>query len=497
MNRQLLRLSVLSMVLLAVLIGATTYWQSWAGADLANRQDNAVEAVAQLQIHRGRILASNGQVLAWSTPHRKKGLTIYSRHYPTNGLFSQIVGYATSGDNQVGLEQSYDDYLTGANTNLSNVLQSTLDRLGGETVHGDDVYLTVKPALQALALHDLAGRCGAVVAMNPKTGAIYAMASSPTYNQNLIEQPSGFGKIKHVKGSCGDASALVDNATAGLYPPGSTFKLVTASAALDTGIYKPTSPFYDPGYCIDYGKPVYNASAPDSPGGHEAYGNVDLSEALEHSINAVFCKVGEHIGAARILEYAKRYGFYAPPPLDLPPDESQASGLYNHGKLWYPKDPDTQVDSGRLAFGQERMLVTPLQMALVASTIADGGAEPKPYLVQKIVAHDGSTVAKTSPQVLGHPIKPSTAAELNQMMQLVVQGGTGTNAQIPGVEVAGKTGTAEIGLGDVYDAWFVCFAPANHPKIAVAVAVEKQPNGFGGSVAAPIAKDILEKLLGG
>jgi penicillin-binding protein A len=332
--------------------------------------------------------------------------------------------------------------------------------------------------------------------LDAKTGAVYAMASSPTYDPNLIEQPNGYAKIGRIKGSCGDASALLNNATQGLYTPGSTFKLVTAAAALDTGAYTPRSQFYDPGYCTEYGQKVFNSSAPDAPSAHEAFGNVDLSTALQHSINAVFCKIGMHLGAETILDYAKRFGFYSLPPLDLPPSTINASGLYKNGKPWFPKDPATQVDPGRLAFGQERMLTTPLQMALVAATIANGGAQPKPYLVQKIVAHDGSTVAKTTPQILGHPIKPQTAAELNQMMQLVVQSGTGTAAQIPGVPVAGKTGTAETSIPHVYNAWFVSFAPANNPRYVVAVVVEKQPNGFGGSIAAPIAKTILEKLLG-
>jgi peptidoglycan glycosyltransferase len=144
------------------------------------------------------------------------------------------------------------------------------------------------------------------------------------------------------------------------------------------------------------------------------------------------------------------------------------------------------------------MLATPLQMGLVAATIANKGVEPKPYLVQKVVTPGGSTVVKTSPQMLGRVIKPQTAAELNQMMQLVVQGGTAANVGFPtDLRVAGKTGTAELGLGTVYDSWFVCFAPANNPRYVVSVVVEKQPNGFGATVAAPIAKAILEKLFAG
>jgi penicillin-binding protein A len=499
MNKQLLHVSVVSLVLLAVLIVSTTYWQTWAVGDLADRQDNAVALVSRLTVDRGKILGAGGAVLATNRKRRQHGLTIFTRHYPRADLAPQVIGYSTTAGTRTGLEESLDDYLTGANTNLSNTLKDTLNRLGGQTVHGDNVILTLRPAIQQLALQELAGRCGAVVAMDAKTGAIYAMASSPTYNANQILQPRGFGKILKIRGSCGDASALQNNATQGLYTPGSTFKLVTASAALDSGAYTPSSRFYDPGYCVEYGKKVFNSSAPDSPGGHEAFGSVDFSQALEHSINAVFCKIGMHLGAGKILDYAKRYGFYSQPPLDLPPSTIYSSGLYKPIKgryrLWFPKDPATEVDPGRLAFGQERMQVTPLQMALVAATIADGGVQPKPYLVQKIVAKDGSTVTKTTPQTLGRVIKPQTAAELNQMMQLVVQAGTGTNAQIPGVPVAGKTGTAETSIPGVYNAWFVSFAPANNPRYVVAVVVEKQPNGFGGSISAPIAKTILERLL--
>jgi peptidoglycan glycosyltransferase len=500
-NKQLLHVSVAAMVLLAALLVSTTYWQTWAVGDLADRQDNAISIVSRLTVDRGKILGAGGGVLATNRRHRKNGLTIFTRRYPATNLAPQVIGYSTKAGTTTGLEESLDDYLTGANTNLSNTLKQELDKLGGQTVHGDNVVLTLRPAIQRLALQQLAGRCGAVVVMDAKTGAVYAMASSPTYDANLIVRPNGFSKILKTKGSCGDASALVNNATAGLYTPGSTFKLITASAALDTGRFTPSSTFNDPGYCTEYGKRVYNSSAPDSPGAHETFGNVTFSEGLEHSINSVFCNIGKTIGAKTILDYTKRYGFYSLPPLELPPSASQASGLYKYYKgcrcyrLWFPKDPATEVDPGRLAFGQERMQATPLQMALVAATIANKGVEPKPYLVDKILAPDGSTVVKTRPQTLGRPIKPETAAELNRMMQLVVQGGTGTNAQIPGVAVAGKTGTAETSVPGVYNAWFVSFAPANNPRYVVAVVVEKQPNGFGGSISAPIAKTILERLL--
>ena len=496
MNAQLRHVTVVALVLLAVLIGFTTYWQSWAGGELANRQGNAVQLVAQLQVDRGTIYAANGTRLALSVPHKKNGLTTYSRRYIDNGAFSQLLGYATEGQTQTGLELTLNDFLTGANTTLTNTFSQEVDRLGGKTVHGDNVTLTIKPTAQALAEQLLAGRCGAVVAMNPKTGAVYAMASSPTYNPNLILRKNGYGKIAKIKGTCGDASALYDNATQGLYPPGSTFKLVTASAALNSGALTPNSTFYDPGYCTEYGKRVSNASSPD--GRAEAYGNVTVAQGLEYSINSVFCNIGKQIGAAKILDYAKRYGFYSSPPLDTPSNTIYPSGLYSKGKLFDPANPATEVDPGTLAFGQERMLVTPLQMALVAATIADGGSEPIPYLVQKVTAPDGSIVTKTTPRRLGNPISSTTAAELKSMMQLVVTGGTAAGVGFPSsLDVAGKTGTAELGLGNLYDAWFVCFAPASNPQVAIAVVVEKQPNGFGASISAPIANAILQNLLHG
>ena len=495
MNKQLRHISVVALILIAVLVVSTTYWQTWAVAGLADRQDNAVALVARLTVNRGKILGAGGTVLATNRKHRKHGLTIFTRRYPSGTLAPQVIGYATEAGTTTGLEQSLDDYLTGANTNLSNTFSEELDKLGGQTVKGDNVILTLRPALQSLALQQLAGRCGAVVALDARTGAILTMASSPTYDANLISKPGGFARIVKIKGSCGDSSALVNNATAGLYPPGSTFKMVTAAAALDSGAYTPSSVFQDPGYCIEYGQHVSNAGNPDQ-NGPEAFGSVTLAQGFEHSINSVFCKIGMHIGGEKILEYAKRFGFYSLPPLDTPPNTSQASGLYKNGKLWTPKS-ESDIDSGRLAFGQFNLLSTPLQMAMVGQTIANGGEEAQPYLVDRIVASDGSTVTKTTPHMLGRPIKAQTAAELNQMMQLVVQGGTAATVGFPaGLDVAGKTGTAETGVPGVYDAWFVCFAPASNPRYVVAVQVAKQLNGFGASVSAPIAKAILEKLMG-
>jgi peptidoglycan glycosyltransferase len=494
-NRQLNRLALIAVLLLAALIVATTYWQSWAAGSLAARQDNSIQLVSQFEVSRGLILASNGKtILAANTKKKTNGQTFFFRRYPLGGFAAQTLGYSTSALSQTGLEQSLDDYLTGATTNLSNAIQRTLDRLGGGTVYGDNVILTINAPAQQLAQQLLGNRCGAVVAMNPRTGAVYVMASSPTYNQNLIDAPGGYAKVLKTKGACGDSSALLNRATDGLFTPGSTFKMVTAAAALDSGAFTPTSGFNDPGYCVEYGKHVSNALNPDQRGA-ESYGHVTLAQGFEHSINSVFCNVGKQIGAKTILDYTKRFGFYSTPPLETPANQRLPSGLYQNNKLWFPKDPATAVDPGRLAFGQERLQVTPLQMLMVGATIANGGVVPRPYLVDRVVGHNGSVVSRTRASTLGRAIKPQTASELTQMMVSVVQAGTGTKAQIPGIQVAGKTGTAETNVHNVYTAWFVCFAPAQNPQVAVAVVLEKQANGFGGSVSAPIAKAILQKLL--
>ena len=497
MNRQLNRLALLAVALLAVLVAATTYWQTWAAGGLEARQDNSIQRVAQFEVARGLILGDNGKtVFASNLPKKVNGTTLFFRRYPEHGLAAQTIGYSTALRSQTGLELSLDDYLTGANTNLSNAFHRTLDQIGGATVHGNNVVLTINPGAQALAQQLLGNRCGSVVAMDPRTGAVKVMASSPTFDPNLIDKPGGYAKILKIKGACGTSSALVNLATDGLFVPGSTFKMVTAAAALDSGAFTPTSTFEDPGYCTEYNKKVLNSGNPDQRG-PESFGHVTLAQGFEHSINSVFCNVGKQIGAKTILDYAKRFGFYSTPPLETPANQRVPSGLYKNNKLFNPKHPETEVDPGRLAFGQFSMVVTPLQMLLVGATIANGGVVPRPYLVQRVVGHDGSVVQNAHPGTLGRAIKTQTAAELTQLMISVVQAGTGTAAQIRGVQVAGKTGTAETGVDHLYTAWFVCFAPADNPRVAVAVVLEKQANGFGGAVAAPVAKAVLEKLLHG
>jgi peptidoglycan glycosyltransferase len=490
MNASIARLGVVTLVLLVSLVLATTYWQVWAAPGLAQRKDNELRLVAEYTVKRGKILAGDGKtVLAANRVKKIGGKTFYFRRYPTGSLFSHIVGYSTQAHFRTGLEQSLDDYLVGADNNLGSVLRRTKQNLLGATLKGSDVVLTVNPKAQRVAMEALGTNCGAVVALEVRSGKVLVLASKPTYDPNLVE--SHFAQASKTSASCG--GALLDRATAALYSPGSSFKVVTTAAALESGKFTPESGFTDPGYCTEYGKKVYNFGA--DQGGPEVFGHVTLSQALQHSINAVFCQIGQQMGPGPILDEAKKFGFYSVPPLDTPTDERKASGLINpNGKLFYPSDPN-QVDVGRLAFGQEhRLLVTPLQMAMVAAGVGNDGVVMQPQLLDRVVAPDGSLTTSFHPHELGRALSPEHAQQLNQMMQSVVSAGTGTSAQIPGIPVAGKTGTAETGIAHVNTTWFICFAPADNPKVAVAVALEHQ-HGVGGTTAAPIAKQVLQALL--
>jgi penicillin-binding protein A len=493
MNKQISRIALFSLVLLAALVGATTYWQVWAAPGLAARQDNAIQRVAQFRIKRGLIYASDGKtVLARNVARNESGQTLFFRTYPTHSFAAHIIGYSTQSRSRTGIERQENGYLTASNTNLKTIWNKLTDQVKGVTLTGNNLVLNLNVRAEKIAETALQGKCGAAFVYNPRSGAVLVSASSPTYDPNKIESANGYSAIIHAPKSCpGSSAALLDRATAGHYSPGSTFKTVTAAAALDAGIYQKNSRFNDPGYCTEYGKPVSNALNPDQTA--ERYGNVDFLQAYEHSINAVFCNIGKALGAKRILDKAKDFGFYSKPPIELPPSEVAASGLY-HLKTGIYDNPAI-VDPGRLAFGQEHLLVTPMQMALVAGAVANGGTIMFPHLLNRVTSPDGGTVVKVHPQIWKRAMKPETAATLNEFMQAVVTGGTGHAAAIPGIKVAGKTGTAETNESHVYTAWFIFFAPADNPQVAGAVVLEHQTNGFGGAVAAPIAKQLMQALL--
>ena len=275
MNRGITRVATVALVLLVALIVGTTYWQVWASSSLAAKQDNAIQRVAQFTVRRGKIEGSAGKTIYATNLRRKvKGQTLYFRKYPNRGMLAQTVGYSTQERSRTGLESSLNDYLTGTNSNLNTVLKTNLDRLQGITVTGNNVFLTVDPRSQRIAQGALGTQCGAVFALEPSTGKVLVAASSPTFDLNLADKPNFIPNVSKIHANCRPASPLLNRGTNALFPPGSSFKVVTAAAALDTGLYRPQSSFYDPGYCVEYGKRVRNAGDPESP---EQFGTLSLA----------------------------------------------------------------------------------------------------------------------------------------------------------------------------------------------------------------------------
>ncbi|HJV30127.1 MAG TPA: penicillin-binding transpeptidase domain-containing protein [Gaiellaceae bacterium] len=488
MNAQISRLAVFALALIGALILATTYWQAWAAPGLANRKENSIQLVAQFTIERGKIYAADGKtVLATNRKRTVNGKTLYFRRYPTRGLAAHVVGYSTQVRSRAGLELSMNTYLTGSNANLATVVDTNVDKLLGRHVVGNDLILTLNARAQRVAMQALGRNCGAVVAIEPSTGRVLVMANSPTYDPNLIE--SNYRSILRTRADCAQAAPLLNRATAGRYVPGSTFKVVTAGAALESGKYTMETRKTDPGYCVEYGRRVNNYDT-TSP-----FGSVTLFQAIQYSINSYFCEIGKDLGPEPIVQEMRDFGFYSLPPLETPEGERRASGLYKRGRLFEPKD-SSQVDPGRLAFGQSELQVTPEQMAMVAAAVANRGVVMKPFVVERVVGPNGGTVRQTKRHALGRTMSAGNAFALTGAMEAAVRAGTGTAAQIPGIRVAGKTGTAETGRQGLNQTAFIAFAPVEAPRVAIAVMLENQ-SGTGGTTAAPIAKQVMQALLQG
>jgi peptidoglycan glycosyltransferase len=361
---------------------------------------------------------------------------------------------------RAGLERYYNDELTGRQAELTDVLDSLLKK---NTV-GNDLETSLDVKAQRAAYQALGDRTGAVVAMDVKTGDVRVLAGTPSFD------PSDPGR--------GNRFNL---ATQGLFPPGSTFKTVTAVAAIDAGKYTPDSTISGRDNKIISGTPLHNF-------GGEDFGDVSLTFALTHSINTVFAEVGEKIGKATLAEYMERFGFGADPPMDYPAEQMSPSGSYRKGHVI--SERSRYVDVGRTAIGQALLLATPLQMCTVAQAIGNGGVRMEPRLVQKVVDPDGRTVDTPAPKEAERVMSADTAAKLTAMMKQVVKEGTGTAAALQGIELAGKTGTAEIDIANgINDLWFIGFTD----KDAVAVVLSHE-HGTGGPVAGPIAKQVLEAL---
>ena len=480
MSQPIMRLFATVVLLFAILVVWTSRWSVLDAKDLRDNALNKRPLLAQLHVKRGAIKAGDGSVLARSV--RGPGGT-YRRRYPAGSLFGHPVGYAVVALNQLsGVERYRNDELSGQDDELG----SLADQLQGKRQQGDTLLTTLDPAAQRIASEQLAatGSPGAVVALDPRTGAVLVMASSPGYDPNALGAPGVFRRLN----SAGSGAPLLDRATQSSYAPGSTFKVITAAAAIDSGRYTPDS-------VIDGSSPKTISGVPMSNDLGESYGPITLTTAMTNSVNTVFGQIGEALGKQTMADYMRRFGFYRRPPLDYPADEMLASGERLNGRL-LPVTSD-RVDVGRMAIGQDKLAVTPLQMAMVVAAVANGGRLMAPHLVDRVVDPDGRTVNRVEPRVASRPISAQTAEAVNQMMRTVVESGTGTAVQLPGIEVAGKTGTAQIGTpgADLTQPSFVAFAPADRPRIAIAVTVERSQGGFGGTVAAPIARAVLESLL--
>jgi penicillin-binding protein A len=474
-NAPIKRLFALVLVLFAVLVYFTSRNAVFDASALRDNALNRRTLLEEQRIHRGSIRAADGTVLARSVKQRGG---VYSRRYPTGGLFGHAIGYSFTTLGRAGLEKYRNDDLTGKR----NELTSVIDQLRGHRQTGDSVSTTLDAQAQRAAYQALAGRKGAVVALDPRTGAVKVMASEPEFDPNALRGPGTYSKLANDNAN----RPLVNRATQFGYAPGSTFKVVTATAALDSGRFTPQS-------TVDGKNGVKISGVPLQNDYNQSFGPIDLATALAKSVNTVYAQVAERLGKQTMKKYMQRFGFDSKPQLDYPSDQMSSSGEYRNGHLIPPTS--RFVDVGRMGIGQDKLSVTPLQMAEVAAAIANGGQLMKPHMTDRIVDTDGRTVERIKPEVQSTVMKPSTASALTAMMEGVVTGGTGTQAQIPGVRVAGKTGTAETQIGKtINNVWFIAFAPADHPRVAIAVTLEKQP-GFGGDVAAPVAKSVMESLL--
>ncbi|HZZ64181.1 MAG TPA: penicillin-binding transpeptidase domain-containing protein [Candidatus Baltobacteraceae bacterium] len=461
-NRTVWRLGTLFTILFAMLAVRQAYVQIVQAPVIAANPYNPRHAL--LAAGRGRILASDGTVLA-ETINGK-------RFYPLGPALSHTVGYVSRQYGTSGLEDAYDRALTPAAStgDIGAQLGEIVLALHGksEISRGADLVTTIRPAIET-TLYNVLSRYarGAGVVMDPRSGEVLALASVPGFDPNVLS--ATFPSLRS-----DSSSPLLDRALDGLYPPGSTFKIVTASAALDSGAVSMNSTFYDPGYYT-----IGNFTLHDDEG--EATGTQDLTGAFALSSNVDFGQIALKMGTATFYRYVARWGigegveFQLPVSTDRVPSESTV----------------TPGELAQMGFGQGALLVTPLRMALVTSTIAGNGVEPRPYIVREVRA-PGTVTSTYEPGELAAPITADTSTNVKNMMIAVVQRGTGRPAALPGVAVAGKTGTATNPSGAPHS-WFVCFAPAQNPRIVVAIVLEN--SGYGAQAAAPAAREVLEVAL--
>ena len=482
MNKPIRRLSFVVALLFCTLLLSTTWIQFVTAQSLDNRPGNRRTLLESYSRERGAILV-DGSPIAKSVPSKDE--LKYIRTYPQAKLYSQVTGYYsfTYGAGG-GLEGAENSMLSGQSDKL--FYRRVLDMVTGKAPSGASLELTIDPRAQKAADEALGNQRGAVVALDVKTGAILAMVSHPQYDptplasHNLDSVARAWAQLNASAGR-----PMVNRAIGGdLYPPGSTFKLVTAAAALSSGKFTEESQIPGPA-ALDL--PLSTKTLPTDD--HQPCGPGDkttLTHALEISCNTAFGWLGLNLGGDALRAQAAKFGFGDSLTVPMRVEPSIVPPL-------------NKPQSAQAAIGQYDVRVTPLQMAMVSAAIANKGTVMKPYLVRDTRNSNLDVIDESQPVQLSQAVTPDVAAALTRMMVTVVQSGTGTSAQIPGIEVAGKTGTAQNVPGGAPHAWFTAFAPASDPRIAVAVVVEHGGNAgneaFGGKVAAPIARQVMEAVL--
>jgi penicillin-binding protein A len=484
-NKPIRTMSIFCMLLFAALLLNSTYLQYFEAGDLNSHNDNKRVRDAEFSRQRGAIVVA-GTSVAESRP--AKDQYKYLRVYPQARKYAQLTGYYSYIYGRNAVELTQNDVLSGSDPRL--FVNRVVDLFGRSRPQGGSVSLTVDPKAQTAAYDGMRrlgrGAKGAVVALDPSTGKILAMVSSPTYDPNRLSSHDFTAIQKAWKALQSDPDQpTLNRAVQEVYPPGSTFKVVTAAAALSSGRFTPDSK-------VKGGSPLQLPQTtrvlPNEPGLNCGTTTITLTQALENSCNVSFGKLGLQLGATALREQAQKFGF----------GQTYLDGLNGQVPSRFPKNPDPP-QTAYSAIGQFDVAATPLQMAMVTAGIANGGVVMRPYLVDEVRAPDLSVLDKTTPEPLSTAVSSSVAHDLTQMMIEVVDRGTGTTAQIPGMKVAGKTGTAQRGTDQPPYAWFISFAPADDPKVAVAVLIDDpsvpRDEISGSGLAAPIAKSVMEAVI--
>jgi peptidoglycan glycosyltransferase len=473
LTRRLVRVGTMVVTLMLALVVNLTYVQTVAAESLAANPANSRGLATEMRQQRGAIITADGVVLADSVAEGE----IYTRSYPQGALAAHVLGYWSTQYGRAGVESVMNEALAGRRifANFADMIEAA----AGVPVPGNDVRLTIDSRIQKAAEAALGDRRGACVVLDPRTGAVLALASSPSY------QPGSVDSEWESLTATGGPAPLVDRASTSLYPPGSTFKVVTLTAALASEVATEGTTYEGPGRMNIGGADVTNY-------GEGSYGTVSVREATERSVNTVYGQLAVDLGAAGLVAQAESFGMNAAPPLDLPTTASLMP-VPAEMTIW-----ETAWAGIGQPVGEHESppgpQVTPLQMALIAAGLGNDGVVMRPYLVDSVTDRGGRILTETTPRPWKNATDPLTASRVREIMIGVVARGTGTRAQIDGVTVAGKTGTAEAGKSVETHAWFIGFAPADDPRVAVAIVLEN--SGVGGSVAAPVARTVLETALG-